>query len=475
MGLPVELTLEPQSNGICELNGDKVKPVGVGICIINAFQKGDAITNPAQAVYQVKILPATFTETGKAKQVIIFQSPTNAMVNETISLEVVAGASGQPVVFSSDTPNVCTVSNAEVTLISVTLISEGICIIVAKQEGNENFDSTISIYQIPVTASSCLVLKGNAVITDNCDGGGQTILFDTKTFSENTHNSNLVLLHPVTNAGTLSNLTLNSGGAVDGGTLSGTINNQGQGVIQNVTLATGARLVGGKLVGKVVNNGLIENVTFSAHTEVSGGVLAGTLQADTPAFLDDLMIQDNASVNNVLLGANVRLGNNVTLGNEVYHCRPQAMKVDASGQITDYSSAKFCFNLPIGSPVTKDQVTPLTAKILLGMDDRNTETTEITVLGFYNQQYYIYLAHYPIDEKFPVWFSAWESWDGKVSSLATATKPTLPIIGAFEITKKLQDLPADNLFYLAYRVKDGLIFDNWGTSTVIHALSTAQV
>jgi hypothetical protein len=70
------------------------------------------------------------------------QPPNPALVNGTYVVSATGGASGNPVVFSSLTPNVCTLSGSTVRFVAV-----GTCTIAANQAGNANYSPAPQVTQ----------------------------------------------------------------------------------------------------------------------------------------------------------------------------------------------------------------------------------------------------------------------------------------------------------------------------------------
>ncbi len=94
-----------------------------------------------------------------------FAPKTPAVVNSNATLTATGGASGQPVVFASTTPAVCTVSGSVVTFITV-----GICTVTANQAGNDQYDAAPTVtanldVTSPVVVTPPDLMKSNQIIT----------------------------------------------------------------------------------------------------------------------------------------------------------------------------------------------------------------------------------------------------------------------------------------------------------------------
>ncbi|MCE7951009.1 MAG: Ig-like domain repeat protein [Xanthomonadales bacterium PRO7] len=129
-GLTVTLAIDASSAGVCSLSGSTVSFIGVGTCVIDANQAGNANYNAAPQAQQ------TFA-VAKADQTISFAStpPNPAFVNGGYTVSATA-SSGLAVTFSAGAPAVCTVSGS-----TVTFVGAGTCIVNADQAGNANYNA----------------------------------------------------------------------------------------------------------------------------------------------------------------------------------------------------------------------------------------------------------------------------------------------------------------------------------------------
>ncbi|KRD74601.1 hypothetical protein ASE43_15320 [Lysobacter sp. Root983] len=118
---------------VCTLAGSTVTMQSAGSCALTANQAGNANYSAApQATLNVNIAAATQTITGFAANPA---SPVYAS-GGTFTLSASGGASGNPVVFASTTPAVCTVAGS-----TVTMQSAGNCALTANQAGNVNYSA----------------------------------------------------------------------------------------------------------------------------------------------------------------------------------------------------------------------------------------------------------------------------------------------------------------------------------------------
>ncbi|RII28310.1 MAG: hypothetical protein CXR30_14010, partial [Geobacter sp.] len=122
-GNPVVLTIDSASTGVCTISGGTVTFLGVGTCTIDANQAGSSNYSAATQVTQSFAID-------KADQAIIFGTPPTVAVDATGTVSATGGASTSPVVLSSTTTSVCTISGT-----TVTGVTTGTCTIAANQAG----------------------------------------------------------------------------------------------------------------------------------------------------------------------------------------------------------------------------------------------------------------------------------------------------------------------------------------------------
>ena len=108
-----------------------VSGLTAGTCSLSVNQSGNANYNAATPVTQ------TFS-ISKANQAISFGTTPTVNVGGTGILSATGGASGNPIVFTSTTPSICTVSGSTVTGVKV-----GNCTIAANQAGNANYNAAV--------------------------------------------------------------------------------------------------------------------------------------------------------------------------------------------------------------------------------------------------------------------------------------------------------------------------------------------
>ncbi|NUO77196.1 MAG: autotransporter domain-containing protein [Lysobacter sp.] len=144
---------------VCTVSGSTATMVSGGTCALTANQAGDANYSAAPQVgLNVTIAAASQTITGFAANP---SAPTYAP-GGTFSVSASGGASGNPVVFASTTPAVCSVSGS-----AVTTLAAGNCALTANQAGNASYNAAAQV-TLSVTigaATPSLSWIGNIVKT----------------------------------------------------------------------------------------------------------------------------------------------------------------------------------------------------------------------------------------------------------------------------------------------------------------------
>jgi hypothetical protein len=188
--LPVTLTLDASSTGVCTMAAGVVSFTGTGTCTINANQAGNGTWAAAPQVQQ------SFT-VSKRSQTISFTNPGDKTL-DTAPFALGATATSGMAVSYEVTDGTCTV-NAAGTL---TIHSTGDCTVTASQAGNSTWNAAEDVSQ------TFNVGKGNQAITF-ANPGDKT--FDTAPFALGaTASSGLDVSYEVTdgtctvNAGTLT-------------------------------------------------------------------------------------------------------------------------------------------------------------------------------------------------------------------------------------------------------------------------------
>jgi hypothetical protein len=123
---------------VCTVTDTTVALVGAGSCSINATQAGNDLYLEALPVTaSFEIIPASQTITNFA------ELATQTFVpGASLTLSATGGASGNPVVFASNTTDVCAVAGA-----TVTVLNAGSCSITASQTGSGNYLEAAAVTQ----------------------------------------------------------------------------------------------------------------------------------------------------------------------------------------------------------------------------------------------------------------------------------------------------------------------------------------
>ena len=132
--------------GVCSVAGSSVTLAATGICTIAANQAGNGSVNAAQQVTQsFNVAPATQTITGFAPG-----TPITYSSGLSLALSATGGASGNPVLFASTTPAVCTVAGS-----IATVLTAGTCTLTANQAGNAVYSAAPQVTAtVLITAAS---------------------------------------------------------------------------------------------------------------------------------------------------------------------------------------------------------------------------------------------------------------------------------------------------------------------------------
>ena len=231
-GLPVSYS--SLSTGTCTVSGTTVTIVAAGICTIAADQAGDASYAAAPQVTRAVTI-------AKAAQSIVFGGFSNHTFGDTpFFVSASGGGSGNPVVFTSQTPAVCTTSGTNGTL--VTLVAAGSCSVDLFLAGNANYLAAETIQGFSVAQAPQSItfnapaahLLGDAPFTLSATGGasGNAVTFASTTTAVCTTSG--------TNGATVTLLTQ--------GTCSITASQLGNANYQDATPVTRAFAVSGVLV-----------------------------------------------------------------------------------------------------------------------------------------------------------------------------------------------------------------------------------
>lgn len=156
-----------------------------------------------------------------------------------------------------------------------------------------------------------------------CNAQGRTI--SDLEIGQHGNLSTASLIGTIDNHGFVSNLIIQPGGYLNGGIVSGYINNEG--LIKDIDFR-GASIIGGTLSGLIINSsevdGYVKDVHLAADTKISGGAVVGKITGDAqaPALLENLIIKPGSHLKQIRIGENVELVDPVTLGEGVKFVAP---------------------------------------------------------------------------------------------------------------------------------------------------------
>ena len=138
-GLPVTLSVDAESFGVCDISGTTVSFLGRGTCTVVADQDGNGFYRAAPTVTQAfdvhrKLQTITFATT----------PPASAAVGGAAYAVGATASSGLAVVFSADpgSAGVCTVSGT-----TVTAVGAGTCVVDAEQFGDSTYQAAPQVQQ----------------------------------------------------------------------------------------------------------------------------------------------------------------------------------------------------------------------------------------------------------------------------------------------------------------------------------------
>ena len=156
----LEVSFTSNTPAVCMVSGPSVTTTTAGVCAITASQDGDVTYAAAPEVARSFQVTA-----GQAGQTITFTSPAGTTAGALVSLSASAAPDPALVVsFTSDTPQVCTVSG-----FTAQTVAAGACIITASQGGSATYAAA------PQVARSFQVTTGQAAQTITFTPPGSTM------------------------------------------------------------------------------------------------------------------------------------------------------------------------------------------------------------------------------------------------------------------------------------------------------------
>lgn len=130
-GLPVSFS--SSTPAVCTVSGSSLTLVAGGSCTVVASQAGSPIFAAAPSVSR------SFT-VAPASQSISFPAVADQVLGTAAPALAATASSGLSVSFESSTPGVCTVSGT-----SLSLLSSGVCTVLAKQAGNSSYQAAADV------------------------------------------------------------------------------------------------------------------------------------------------------------------------------------------------------------------------------------------------------------------------------------------------------------------------------------------
>ena len=181
-GNPVVFSVDSSGGpGVCAVSGASVTFNGSGTCTIDANQAGNARYTAAPQVQRTISVKAL-------SQSISFTAPSSGKVKGSGHLSATGGGSGNPVMFSSGSGKVCTVSGN-----TVTYIAGGSCVVDANQAGNAKYaaapqvERMIKVGKLPQSISFTAPPAGTVLssvgLSATGGGSGNPVVFSVASSS----------------------------------------------------------------------------------------------------------------------------------------------------------------------------------------------------------------------------------------------------------------------------------------------------
>ncbi|MGH3185893.1 MAG: protein kinase domain-containing protein [Streptosporangiaceae bacterium] len=181
-GNPVVFSADSSGGpGVCSASGASVTFKASGSCTIDANQAGNAHYTASPQVQRTITVKAL-------SQAISFTAPSSGKVKGSGHLSATGGGSGNPVVFSSGSGKVCTVSGN-----TVTFTGGGSCVVDANQAGNAKYaaapqvERTIKVSKLPqsisFTAPPAGTVLSSVALSATGGGSGNPVVFSVASSS----------------------------------------------------------------------------------------------------------------------------------------------------------------------------------------------------------------------------------------------------------------------------------------------------
>ena len=163
-------------------DGATITGVAAGICHIAASQAGNLSYNAAQQVIQTLNI-------GRGTQTIAFGAAPSIAVGGTGVVTATGGASGNPVIFASQTPGICSTGGLHGG--TITAVAAGPCTIAASQASNGNYQYAQQVTQtftigtgtqtIAFGATPNVTVGGIGAVSASGGGSGNVVTFTSQT------------------------------------------------------------------------------------------------------------------------------------------------------------------------------------------------------------------------------------------------------------------------------------------------------
>jgi hypothetical protein len=243
------ITFASQTPAVCTtsgINGTTVAIVSVGTCTIRASQAGN--TNYSVAANVDRTLTVA-----QATQAINFPSPGNKTFGAApFTLSATGGASGNPVIFTSLTSDVCSTSATNGS--TVTIVAAGSCSLRASQAGNANYSAAADV------PHGIFIFKAAQTITDFAPASPRLFGASPATLSASA-SSGLTVAFATTSAGTICTVTGNQVTFTGAGICSLTANQAG-----NTNFAAAPQVT-----ASIVINQAAQTILFGTAPSISVG------------------------------------------------------------------------------------------------------------------------------------------------------------------------------------------------------------
>jgi len=381
------------------------------------------------------------------------------------------------------------------TFVNVKVTNEGTII-------NSTFqDSEVTTNEGTITANSTFVntkVTNNGTIADSTFQGGKVI--NNGTISDATFTEKV----EVTNNGLISNAIIEFGVTISGGFLAGRINNNG--TLVNFTFqdarSSGENILeGGTLSGTIYNDGtgIFRNIILTAEgTSITGGKLAGNIIGDAEKqVLVDVEILDDSYLENVIIGNDVTYGKNITFGIGVVFkgSQPPCTITGINWQSQNEQSSFSCEIITRAYDGTPQALSTtrhpnnvrlayletyylaLSATINIDEPQHVGELAEVLIMATHNNA----SSYYPDKQTWKLWEGGLDNFNKIPPATENPVELQLGEVEIFEISfyeGRLREYLGSNLgefkFYIGYRLEDGTVIYNGNDKPIKLFLGNAK-